>query len=451
LSSRIVASVLLPTLYPYQRPREKRGGADAAHNRSHIVFPALQHRNFRLLWLGLLVSFSGNFMQTAAILWHVSLLAPPDHRALALGMVGLVRVVPVVGFSLLSGVAADALDRRRLMIITQSLMAALAVVLAALTFHGLSAVWPIYVLAACSSAAGAFDLPARQSLVPNLVPPEHLASAITLNTIMVQVASVAGPALGGLVIATGGVAWVYAINAATFLVVIAALLMMRMPAADGTAADGSKRGHFTIAAALEGLRFVFRAPLIRSTMLLDFFATFFSSATALLPIFAQDILHVGARGYGWLYAAPAVGAVVTSALMVRGVDHIERRGHALVASVMVYGAATTAFGLSRMFWLTFACLAATGAADTVSMVFRNLIRQLETPDRLRGRMVGVNMVFFMGGPQLGELEAGLVANALGPTFAVVTGGLGCLIATAWLAARTPALRAYRRSAGAGTA
>ena len=412
------------------------------------MFPALQHRNYRLLWLGLLVSFAGNFMQTAAILWHVSLLAPPDRRALALGMVGLVRVVPVIVFSLVSGVAADALDRRRLMIVTQSMMAALAFILAALTFHGLSAVWPIYVLAACSSAAGAFDLPARQSLVPNLVPPEHLPNAITLNTIMVQVASVAGPALGGLVIATGGVAWVYAINAATFLVVIAALLMMRMPTATAKADSNDMRGNFTIGAALEGLRFVFRAPLIRSTMLLDFFATFFSSATALLPIFAQDILHVGARGYGWLYAAPAVGAVVASALMVRGVDLIERRGHVLLASVMVYGAATTAFGLSRMFWLTFACLAVTGAADTVSMVFRNLIRQLETPDRLRGRMVGVNMVFFMGGPQLGELEAGLVATAVGPALAVVSGGVGCLIATMWIAARTPALRAYRRTAAA---
>ena len=131
--------------------------------------------------------------------------------------------------------------------------------------------------------------------------------------------------------------------------------------------------------------------------------------------------------------------------MVRGVDWIERRGLVLLTSVAIYGAATAAFGLSRAFWLTFGCLAATGAADTVSMVFRNLIRQLETPDRLRGRMVGVNMVFFMGGPQLGELEAGLVANAMGPTVAVVTGGIGCLIATAWVAARTPALRAYRRT------
>jgi MFS family permease len=413
------------------------------------VFPALQHRNFRLLWLGLLVSFTGTFMQTAAILWHVSLLAADDHRALALGLVGLVRVVPVIAFSLISGVAADALDRRRLMLVTQSTMAALALVLAVLTFRGLSSLWPIYVLAACSSAAGAFDLPARQSLAPSLVPPEHLPSAITLNTIMVQVASVAGPALGGVVIATGGVAWVYAFNAASFLFVIVALLMMRMPKTVGGAAGPTVgagiRGNFTVAAALEGLRFVFRAPLIRSTMLLDFFATFFSSATALLPLFAQDILHVGARGYGWLYAAPAVGAVVASALMIRGVDWIERRGLVLLTSIAIYGAATTVFGLSRAFWLTFGCLAATGAADTVSMVFRNLIRQIETPDRLRGRMVGVNMVFFMGGPQLGELEAGLVANAMGPTVAVVSGGIGCLLATAWVAARTPALRAYRRT------
>src|SRR4051812_35397396 len=205
---------------------------------------------------------------------------------------------------------------------------------------------------------------------------------------------------------------------------------------------------FSVAAALEGLRFVFRAPLIRSTMLLDFFATFFSSATALLPIFAQDVLHVGARGYGWLYAAPAAGALLASGVMVRAVELIERRGQVLVAAVAAYGVATVAFGLSTTFWLTFGCLALTGAADTVSMVFRNLIRQMETPDHLRGRMTGVNMIFFMGGPQLGELEAGLVANWLGPVVSVVTGGMGCLIATGWVAATTPALRGYRKTPAA---
>jgi MFS family permease len=410
------------------------------------VFPALRHRNFRLLWAGLLVSFSGNFMQTTAILWHVSLLAPEGRKALALGLVGLVRIAPVIVFSLLSGVAADALDRRKLMLATQTIMAILAAFLALLTFEGKATLGAIYAFAAVSSAAGAFDLPARQSLVVNLVPREDLPNAISLNTIMMQIASVAGPALGGLVIARGGVAWAYAINAASFICVIAALLMMRAETGAAAAEAGVSRGNLTMAAALEGLRFVFRAPLIRSTMLLDFFATFFSSATALLPIFAQDVLHVGAHGYGWLYAAPAVGAVVASAVMVSAVDWIERRGVVLLGAVAVYGAATAAFGLSRMFWVSFACLALTGVADTVSMVFRNLIRQLETPDRLRGRMVGVNMVFFMGGPQLGELEAGLVANAFGPVVSVVSGGIGCLIATAWVAASVAGLRAYKRTA-----
>jgi MFS family permease len=324
-------------------------------------------------------------------------------------------------------------------------------VLAVLTLRGLSAVWPIYALAACSSAAGAFDLPARQSLLPTLVPRHVLPNAISLNTIAIQIASVAGPALGGIVIATKGVGWVYAINAFSFAFVLGALFLMKgtggahLERPAGERLIHGDRSNFTVKAALEGLRFVFRAPLIRSTMLLDFFATFFSSATALLPIFAQDVLHVGARGYGWLYAAPAVGAVLASAVMVRAVDLIERRGAVLIGAVLVYGAATVAFGLSTMFWLTFACLGATGAADTISMVFRNLVRQLETPDYLRGRMTGVNMIFFLGGPQLGELEAGLVANWLGPVVSVVTGGIGCLLATAWVASATPSLRAYART------
>jgi len=212
----------------------------------------------------------------------------------------------------------------------------------------------------------------------------------------------------------------------------------RQPSAPGARDDVSWH------AALEGLRFVFRSPLIRSTMLLDFFATFFSSAMALLPIFAQDILKVGAEGYGWLYAAPAAGAVVMSAIMVPMTERIRKRGPTLLWSVAGYGIATAVFGLSRSFWLTFFCLAMTGATDTVSMIIRNVIRQLETPDRLRGRMTGVNMVFFMGGPQLGELEAGVVANWFGATVSVVSGGIGCLIATGWVAASTPRLRHYQK-------
>jgi MFS family permease len=403
--------------------------------------PALHHRNFRLLWTGQLISVSGTMMQTAAILWHVSLLAPPGRKGLALGLVGLVRVLPIVVFSLFSGVVADVLDRRRLMLVTQSAMAVLAAVLAWLTFAGLASLWPIYVLSALTSAAGAFDAPARQALIPNLVPRDDLSNALALNTIVFQFASVTGPSLAGLTIGLGGVGWAYAFNALSFVAVIVGLLMMR----DVRAAAGAGQGEISLKAAAEGLRFVFASPMIRSTMLLDFFATFFSSATALLPIFAQDVLDVGARGYGVLYAAPAVGALVAGIVMVRAVDAIERRGRMLLWAVAVYGAATVVFGVSRAFWLTFACLAVTGAADTVSMVLRNIVRQMETPDHLRGRMVGVNMVFFMGGPQLGELEAGLVANWWGPVASVVSGGIGSLVATGWVAAKTPELRSYSRS------
>jgi MFS family permease len=406
---------------------------------------ALRHRNFRLIWIGLLISTTGSMMQSAGLLWHVTLLVAPDKKGLALGFVGLVRVLPIVFFSMISGVVADAWNRRTLMLFTQTASALVAVALAVLTFRGLSAVWPIYALAALGAAASTFDLPARQALVPTLVPREHLPNAISLNTIMFQIASVTGPSLGGILIAASGVGWVYAGNAVTFACVIIALLQMRDVPARQPSEAGS-RDDVSWHAALEGLRFVFRSPLIRSTMLLDFFATFFSSATALLPIFAQDILRVGPRGYGWLYAAPAVGAVITGTLLVPWADRIERRGRTLLWAVAGYGFATVVFGLSRSFWLTFLCLALTGATDTISIVIRNLVRQLETPDRLRGRMTGVNMVFFMGGPQLGELEAGVVANWFGAPFSVMTGGLGCLVATAWVAYNTPALRRYRRVA-----
>ena len=416
-------------------------------------FVALRHRNFRLIWIGLMLSFTGSMMQNAALLWQVSLLAPEGRKGLALGMVGLVKVAPIFVFSMISGVVADAWDRRRLLLSTQIAATVVAVALAVLTFRGLTVIWPIYALAALSAAVGAFDLPARNALVPNLVPREHLPNAISLNTIMFQTASVAGPSIGGLVIAAAGVGWVYLANAVSFGAVVAALQMMRdVPARQPPkagwrgreASRASSTPDVSMHAALEGLRFVFQSSLIRSTMLLDFFATFFSSATALLPIFAQDVLHVGAEGYGWLYAAPASGALLASGAMVPLTERVEFRGRLLLWAVTGYGLATVVFGLSRSFWLTFTCLALTGASDTVSTVIRNIVRQLETPDWLRGRMTGVNMVFFLGGPQLGELEAGVVANWLGAPFSVVSGGVGCLLCTAWVALTTPALRHYRR-------
>ncbi len=213
---------------------------------------------------------------------------------------------------------------------------------------------------------------------------------------------------------------------------------------DVPAVAADERAGATLHAAREGLRFVFSSPILRATMLLDFAATFFASATALLPIFAQDVLHVGASGYGWLYAAPAVGSLLAGAVMVRTIERIERRGVVLLWAIVGYGVATVVFGVSREFWLTFAALAASGAADTVSAVLRSLIRQLMTPNRLLGRMTSVNTMFVMGGPQLGEIEAGVVANWKGAPFAVVTGGVGTLAAAGLIAAAVPALRRYGR-------
>jgi MFS family permease len=405
---------------------------------------AFRYRNFRLLWAGQMISVSGSMMQSAAILWHVSLLAPPDKKGLALGLVGLVRVLPIIFLSLLGGVVADARGRRPLMLVTQTCMTLLAAALALLTLSHRATLASVYLLAGLAAAATAFDAPARQALTPNLVPREDLPNALSLMATLFQVASVVGPGLAGILIASLGVGWAYAVNALSFLAVLGALLLMRgvrEPAAH-------ERTAINLHAAIQGLRFVFRAPLIRGSMILDFLATFFSSATILLPIFAQDLLHVGARGYGWLYAAPSVGAILGGLFMVHRSERIVRRGRILFLAVGVYGLATAGFGLSRLFFLSYLCLALTGAADTVSMVLRNVIRQLHTPDTLRGRMTSVNMVFFMGGPQLGELEAGIVAQLFGAPFSVVTGGLGCLLALAWVAASNGELRRYRKEEAA---
>jgi MFS family permease len=382
----------------------------------------------------MLVSISGSMMQSAAILWHVYDIT---HDPLALGAVGLVRVLPVVGFSLLSGVVADSFDRRRLMLTAQFGMAACAILLGFLAFAQIRSVWPIYLLAAISSAFGAFDMPARQAIVPSLVPVEDLANAFSLNATMFQVGSIVGPAMSGILISHLGLQWAYWMNAFSFIAIIAAILAM----SSRPIIPPENRPSVNLAAILEGLRFVRRTPLILSSMLLDFFATFFSSATALLPIYAKDILHVGATGYGWLYAAQAVGALFAG-IHLSLTSTLRKQGPVLLISVCIYGLATILFGFSSLFWLSFLALALGGAADTVSMVIRNTIRQLNTPDHLRGRTVSVNMIFFMGGPQLGEMEAGTVASWLGARFSVISGGIGCLFAVAWVAWKWPFLWKY---------
>jgi MFS family permease len=401
--------------------------------------PALQHRRYRLLWLGLMISIAGTRMQTAAVLWHIRTLSDqPIH----LGIVGLVNIVPVLFFSLLAGTVADTFNRRRLMFASQSAAAILAGVLGWFTEQGQASLVLIYTITALTSAVAAFDLPARQALVPNLVPRDVLTNAFSLNSIAFQTGAIAGPALAGVVIAQSGVASAYWVNAISFGAVLLALVLMGP--VEQTLQLGNSyptRKGAVLDAVREGLGFVFSQPIILSSMLLDFFATFFSSATFLLPIFAQDILEIGPQGYGWLLAAPSIGAG-TVALSLSFVSTIHRQGFLLFLAVAGFGLATILFGFSVSFPITFLALSLTGATDGLSTIIRNTIRQIQTPDRLRGRMTSVNQMFFMGGPQLGELEAGLVAQVVGAPAAVITGGIGCLLATTLVALRFPQLRQY---------
>jgi len=378
-------------------------------------------------------------MQTVAINWHVYLLT---KSAVALGLVGLFRGVPVIVCSLIGGVVADAVNRKRLMIVTQTVMLTSAGLLTATTLTGSKSVWPIYILSAVASAATAFDLPARQSLMPSLVPLEDFPNAVSLSMIVFNVATISGPALAGVLLAARGPAVIYGFNALSFIAVIMALLAMRITGSPDLQSD--RRQALSFAALKEGLEFVWRTPIMVQTMTLDFVATFFASATLLLPIFAREYLHVGPHGYGFLAAAPAIGSVITAFLMAR-LGTLHHQGRIVVWSVAVYGVATAAFGLSRIFWLSLLMLALTGAADTVSTVLRQTIRQLVTPNYLRGRMTSINMMFFMGGPQLGELEAGLLAALIRAPLSVVVGGLGSTTAAVIAAVKSRSLLEFEIS------
>jgi MFS family permease len=406
---------------------------------------SLRHRDFRWLWVAQLISLTGSQMQATAVDWHVYLLT---HSPLALGMVGLSRVIPIVSLSLLGGVVADRYDRKRVMLATQLTMASVAALLGVLTFLHHETLATLYLLTGMTSAAGSFDNPARQALVPRLVPREDLPGALAMNLTMFHAGMIGGPALAGVLIAsagegTHGLALIYLANAASFLTVVTTLLTMRASGkieATGEALESPMRS------LRQGLRFVFTTPIMVWTMALDFAATFFAGANSLLPIFADQVLKVGAVGFGWLRAAPALGALAGS--LYTSIKPIPaRQGRVMLWAVAAYGCATIVFGLSLSYVLTFLALAATGLADLVSTVVRQILRQTITPDAMRGRMTSVNMIFFMGGPQLGELEAGLVASlfasaAIGATVSVVSGGIATVLIVALCAWRGKVVRDY---------
>jgi MFS family permease len=398
--------------------------------------PALHHRRYLLLWLGLLISITGSQMQIWAVFWQIRTIT---DQPIALGAVGLARILPVIIFSLIGGAFADVHNRRNILFITQSGMALVALVLGWLSLTGNIDLWHIYLLMALQAVTMAFNGPAMQSLVPNLVPGDDLPNAFSMNSIANQVGSIIGPALSGIIIAAGDLSYVYIINAISFLAVILALFLMGP--VDQQKAIGSRNGKVSVSAIAEGVRFILTQPLILSTMIIDFFATFFASANTLMPIIAVDILHVGAVAYGWLSSAQAIGAIV-AALVISQMRGVRRQGMVFLVAVVVFGFATIIFGAARSFLLAMFALIIIGAADTVSTIIRNTIRQLTTPDYIRGRMTSINMIFFQGGPQLGEMEAGLVAQLFGAPVAIISGGIGCIIAVILISHRWPQIRNY---------
>lgn len=396
-------------------------------------FPAFASRDFRMFYISQFVSNIGSQMQFVAINWHVYILT---HSAFALGLVGFLRFMPILIFSLIGGSVADAHNRKKILFLTQTSLATLSFILAFLTITGNISVTSIYVITILFAATLSFDMPARQAFIPTLVNRKHLANAMSLNSIMFQTASILGPAISGFLIAKTSMGTIYNLNAISFLTVIISLFFINT--------SGAIQGiptKISLSSVMEGFAFVKSRTMIWSTMLLDFFSTFFSSATALIPIFAKDILSVGPEGLGFLYAAPAIGAVLAGLLLAH-FHTFRKQGPILLSSVFLYGLGTILFGFSHTFLLSIVALSIIGVGDGISTIIRNTIRQLETPDYIRGRMTSINMIFFMGGPQLGDFEAGALASRIGAPISVVVGGVGTLIVVGLMTLGIPTLRRY---------
>jgi len=416
--------------------RTLRGLGNRAFSRFVAAGPwrALGYRDYLLLWSGMLVSQAGSQMRVVAVAWQVYLLS---HSALLLGALGLVQAIPTMLFSLVGGVIADAFDRRKLLLFTEVTLALCSTALALLTIFHLITIPIIYVIAVVSAAVGSFDYPTRQTLISKIVPTSQLTNAYSLNMLMFNLAVIVGPTLGGFAIAGLGVAGTYWFDVGSFGCVVIALLLMRV---DGRPGEGHAAPGFQ--SLVEGMRFLRQHPVIFSVMLLDFCAMFFGSTRGLLPIYAAQIYHVGPQGLGVLLAATAVGAVVATFLS-GPVGRWQRQGLGVILAIAAYGVCIVLFGLSAWsFVLGLAFLVASGAADMVSTVLRSTIAQLGTPDEFRGRVSSIYAVFSIGGPMLGQFEAGSLANLSTAPIAATIGGVLVIGSAALISALVPSVRRF---------
>jgi MFS family permease len=394
------------------------------------VTPLRHSRDFRLLFSGQLVSTFGTQLTAVAVPYQVYRMT---HSSLAVGLVSLAQLIPLLLCSLVGGAIADAHDRKRVLMVVEALMAITSVGLALNGSRDHPALWPLFVLTAVGGGLIGFDRPTFQAIIPRLLPSDDLAAAFALWQVQFQVGIVVGPAVAGLILASGGLSIVYWIDVATFVVsFISVSLMNRQPRPAG-ATPASWRS------IKDGLRYLKGRQVIQGVYLFDLCAMVFGMPRALFPALGLNHFHGGAQAVGFLYAAPGAGALI-GALTTGWVDHVRRQGRAVIIAVIVWGAAITVFGLVDVLWVALVLLAIAGWSDVISAVFRNTILQRTVPDELRGRLSAIQIAVVQGGPRLGDLESGIVAEAFGATFSVVSGGLACVIGAVALSARLPGFR-----------
>lgn len=396
----------------------------------HDPYAAFRIPAYRLYVVGWFIAMAGTRIQSVAIGWEMY---QRTGEALSLGLVGLAQALPTMLLALPAGYLADRFDRSRLVMISLSAMTLTSLALAWLSYTQGPTSW-MYVFLFLDAAAVMIGRPARVALLPQIVPSHVFPNAVAWNTSLMQISGVAGPALAGLVIVFS-VPLAYVIAATSSLVFIVALSQFKFNF------DSKPTGNASFQSLVAGIHFVWNTKIILAMISLDLFAVLLGGAVYLLPIYAEEILNVGATGFGWLRAAPAIGAFCMAVTMIY-MPPMQKAGRNLLWTVAGFGVATIIFGLSTNFWLSFAMLFLTGAFDNVSMIVRQTLQQLLTPDNMRGRVAAVSSVFIGASNELGGFESGAVAQAFGPVVSVVSGGIGTLIVVAVTAWISPHLRNY---------
>lgn len=396
------------------------------------IRPLRRSVEYRRLWIGTVASGTGSRMTSVAVPIQVYDIT---HSSFAVGLLGLALAIPLITVGLLGGALADAVDRRTLALVTTILGAVVSLLFALQAVLSLHLLWPLYALTVAQSSLTGLDGPARRAFIPRLVPREQLASAAALAFLSFHLSNVVGPLLAGAIIAASGLPLAYLIDAASFLVSIYSVLRLpSMPIA-------GDQGRPDVRSVLEGLRHVRQVPVLIGILLADLNATIFGMPFALFPALAFTHFRGGAQAVGLLYAAPAAGGLV-AALLSGPLSRIRRQGLAIVLSIVLWGASITLFGLSRSLWLALSLLVFAGAADVINGVFRITILQVNTPDKLQGRVGSVGLVVGAGGAQLGDVEAGIVAQLTSPVVSAVTGGLACMLGVVLVAIAVPSLAGY---------